>query len=804
MSNANCSWIKWSFLGLTFIAATVFCGSTQAQSAPSIQVGGAHITGVPQDWTTHHVVFSDPGTEQDAIQAGRHAQWQKIVNDPRYVIHQLHRNLPVQGPAAVDANYRARWISEASGSRGAIAAPPSLLPSFGLAGHSMRPIRIGVSQSRSQASTMNKDWNQQVGTATASTAINYPAKWSFATNTESCTNDFVVFPTGQVGSAAQATILADYNLYTSCGGTNPTIDWQYNTGTGSSVVLAPVFSLDGSQVAFIQTTGTAASLVLLRFKLITTGAGTISTLTSQSSAANYYNTGAGCTTPCMFTMPLSGGTTPNDTWSSPYYEYGTDTLFVGDAAGKLHKFTPVFRGNPAEITTGGWPAQMVHGAVPVTDNNQLASPIYDPNSGFVFVGSSTSVSTTTGGWFYAVNASTGAIHAYSSVQIDNQYGVRDAPLFDPVAQEAYVFAGHNVAGNSAVYLFPAAFTSSTTPTSVSTGAGATSDDAFVFAGAFDNTYYTSSNEALPTGNLYACASGLGGTLYKIAITSGALGTATAGPTLTDAAHYGRCGVMTEFFNSNTTETAAVTATGTATAASNPALWAGGAVPTVTIGTTAYTFVTGAPTAANQVEKSTASTTANNEDRTAQNFRAVINATSAQCFTAGCVFASQAANASVTATVATNIVTLTSKTAGAASNFTLTSSTGGDVAVAGGSNGADAVLGQDDLLFSNFAGTQTGCTNSTANGCVMSWDITSAASFSTSKTPLGTLNVASQNLTTASATNPAAVTSGIIIDNNGTAGGESQMYFLTQDNVNAACVTGGANGICAIQVSQSAP
>ncbi len=160
-------------------------------------------------------------------------------------------------------------------------------------------------------SPINTDWNESVGTATSSTAIAYPAKWSFATtNAPSCTGDFVVFATGQAGTATQATILAYYNLYSECAsGTVPSVDWQYNTGTGSTVSLAPEFSADGSQVAFIQSTGTSARLVLLRYKLITTGSGTLSTLTSQSSAATYYNGGTGCTTPCMYTIALSGTTT---------------------------------------------------------------------------------------------------------------------------------------------------------------------------------------------------------------------------------------------------------------------------------------------------------------------------------------------------------------------------------------------------------------------------------------------------------------------------------------------------------------
>src|ERR1019366_8451688 len=57
--------------------------------------------GVPNDWSHHHLVFSNPGTEQDAIANGTHDRWLSIVNDPRYIIQQLKRRA-AQGPAAAD------------------------------------------------------------------------------------------------------------------------------------------------------------------------------------------------------------------------------------------------------------------------------------------------------------------------------------------------------------------------------------------------------------------------------------------------------------------------------------------------------------------------------------------------------------------------------------------------------------------------------------------------------------------------------------------------------------------------------
>ena len=77
--------------------------------------------------------------------------------------------------------------------------------------------------------------------------------------------DFVVFNTGLAGSVAQASIIAFNNLYASCNGGTPTVYWAYNTG--GTVAYLRTLSLDGSQVAFVQSSsGSVASLVLLKWK----------------------------------------------------------------------------------------------------------------------------------------------------------------------------------------------------------------------------------------------------------------------------------------------------------------------------------------------------------------------------------------------------------------------------------------------------------------------------------------------------------------------------------------------------------
>ena len=109
MSNANHCSTTVLKVALMLAAAAAFSIPMWGQEAPAITVGNVQITGLPDDWTHHHVVFSDPGSADDAIQNGTYERWFSIVNDPRYVMQQIKRGLPAQGSAAVDA----AWIEGA-------------------------------------------------------------------------------------------------------------------------------------------------------------------------------------------------------------------------------------------------------------------------------------------------------------------------------------------------------------------------------------------------------------------------------------------------------------------------------------------------------------------------------------------------------------------------------------------------------------------------------------------------------------------------------------------------------------------
>jgi hypothetical protein len=153
-----------------------------------------------------------------------------------------------------------------------------------------------------------------------------------------------------------------------------------------------------------------------------------------------------CTAPCMVTLPFSGG--HSDTFSAPYYDYSGDIAYVGDDSGYLHKFTGVFAGTPAEVTTA-WPVHL--------GSNQLSSPVYDSGTGNVFVGDM-------GGVLYSVTAATGAIYGTTGSVGD---AMIDGPLVDSSAGAVYAFITTGVApyasGRNAVLELPTNFTSLNSP-----------------------------------------------------------------------------------------------------------------------------------------------------------------------------------------------------------------------------------------------------------------------------------------------------------------------------------------------------
>jgi hypothetical protein len=468
---------------------------------------------LPSDWSHQHLIFSRPGTAE---------QLARVSKDPRYWQQIQRREQALVMPASTVGD----------------AAAPA-------------PIKW-------HGKKLRRDWSEDLGAGASVGAGNYPAKFSFRGTTANCasdaTPDFVVYSTGLFGSISQANIVAYDNLYSGCTGTKPSVYWAYNTS--GQVLTSPVISQDGSQVAFVQTSGGLGTLVLIRWAA---GTGVVGSplVPTPETPANY----VGCTAPCMTTVDLRDrlNVATDDTTSSVFYDYGNDIGWVGGAGGWLHKITGVFKGVPTEVHNAAFPVQVSTAAFPVHGStaapNTLSSPVYDGVSQKVFVGDF-------GGFLYWVNSTTAAIT--QSSQLDFGTGIVEGPIVDSANGFVYVFASSdgtvgnllcNVGANAcaAVYQLTTAFAVGDPGTEVTAGtslaSGFTPNPMYI--GAFDDAYYTSGNA---TGNLYVCGNtGQSPALYQIPILAGVLpltGSGTPMLALTSASFSPACSPVADVMNPN--------------------------------------------------------------------------------------------------------------------------------------------------------------------------------------------------------------------------------------------------------------
>jgi hypothetical protein len=388
------------------------------------------------------------------------------------------------------------------------------------------------------------DWQENLGSFASVGATNYPAKFTFLLSTANCASapqpDFVIYGTGLEGSSTQASIVAYDNIYSGCTGKVPSPYWAYNTG--GQILTSPAYSLDGTQVAFVQTNAALeGNLVLLKWAASTTeSVGSPKTLATES-AASYETCGV---PPCMTTILLTNtsGTPANDTISSFFYDYAHDIGWVGDNHGWLHKFTPVFKGAPAEIRTGGWPVE-----VNPSNPNALGEPVNDSVSGNVFVGDA-------GGFLYQVTPAAGVT---KSGQLDFGVGFVQGPFVDSTVGVVYAFASSDGKGNctggancAAVYVLSDPFAANSTGSEVQVGTSTATgkNPNPLYLGTFDSTYENSANG---TGNLYVCGNtGANPTLYRVPIRAGVFGTVATVAALTAAGKTPACSPVTDVSNPN--------------------------------------------------------------------------------------------------------------------------------------------------------------------------------------------------------------------------------------------------------------
>ena len=139
----------------------------------------------------------------------------------------------------------------------------------------------------------------------------------------------------------------------------------------------------------------------------------------------------------------------------------------------VHKFTGVFNGTPAEVTTGGWPAT-------IPGNPGVSTPVYDNVSRHVFATDGT-------GHIDYIDDSVSPAVVNAGTFVFSSTGITAAPVVvDSSRQKVYAFAGNPNGGNAVA---AQADTSLTAASKVVVNVGGPSTNA-VLEGDFNNAYYS--------------------------------------------------------------------------------------------------------------------------------------------------------------------------------------------------------------------------------------------------------------------------------------------------------------------------
>jgi len=480
--------------------AVVWSGLTLAAA----QENGHIPVSMVEDWSSRHVIFSE-----DVARENRGA----VLADPRFWHQYLRRHAKRPLPVFDEDRERER---ERDNDR-----------------DGDRDDDRDDHHRRHKKALSHRDWTVLLGGGSGG-RISGPAKFVFdVTAAPSCTTDFVVTGIAANGAAGQANIIGLNRLYTNPGGTGfcagnaPLVMFAYNVG-GGQVPSLVALSLNGQKVAFSENNVAAGTSNFHVLKLATgAGNGTSATAPAVPGTGN---------TAVDTKIALAGGST-----TGPFVDYAHDVAYVttNGTASVVHKFSGVFNGTLAEVTTGGWPAT-------VPGNPGVSTPVYDNVSRHVFA-------TDGNGHIDYIDDSVSPAVVVSGTFVFTGTGITAAPLVvDSSRQKVYAFAG---GGNGASAVAAQADTNLTAGSKVVVNVGTTSPNA-VLEGDFNNAYY--SGGAFGTAFLYVVGNDKTGTqraaLYNIGFADATFklnGTTANGPLALSVGN--TTGVLasplTEFFNS---------------------------------------------------------------------------------------------------------------------------------------------------------------------------------------------------------------------------------------------------------------
>ncbi len=464
--------------------------------------------GLPIDWSSRHVVHSQV-VDGDL---------QRVAEkDPRILLSWFRRNQAMRAQAM----------------RGALRPSP------------LRKLKPSI----------KTDWRFTLGAGTVAPG-SYPAKYGFNIDTADCLKDYVIFALNVAGSATQPNLVGFNNLYIGPGnvgfcsanttGGLPTVKWAYNvSAAGGPILTSPALSLDGTQVAFIESP--AGKAVFHVLKLGTTGNnGVYTPLLLQYIAAT---PGVGNDASDTNYTYSTSATNSN---SSPYIDYTNDVAYFADDNGTLYKTTCVFKCAQNGLTLGtAWSYSVAPGV-------KFTSPTVDLDQSRLLVGGSNGI------LYSVLLTSCPTTCPVTTLAVGNSStngGIIDAPIVDTTFQTVFVTAGRNGAALNAPAIAVEARESLGAGSNLATlamGSNAYS----IYNGALSDSYFTNAlGNASAAGNAYFCGpfAGTQAGIYIQSFTAAAGGLSVANPPVMAASSSFNipgntavpCSPITEFLNGTT-------------------------------------------------------------------------------------------------------------------------------------------------------------------------------------------------------------------------------------------------------------
>jgi len=499
-------------------------GAMYAQDALPIPAPYAPHFGVPEDWSTAHVIYTRNGSVDDML---------KVRDDPRFLnnilLHYIREHgKQTQPPASAGSN-------EASLSENGLSEDPEeLQPDLTTGVHS------------------KVDWAVSLGPTAGMALAESPAKYTFNPGAPPSCSNFVVYTVNAVPKVGtQANLVGLTNLYsgTPAGlcGSAPTFLFSYAIGAAGSA-LSPVLSLDGTQVAWLEN----GNPVVLHVTTFVAGQGTNATTGAVGPTGTFSSSGtctpAGSSCDAVLSYTTAAGCTASSNSNSDsdiYVDYASNSAYVSANNGILYRISGIFHGIPA-----------VEYCVTVNAGAgaDMSGPVYDSLANEVFVTDSKKV--------YAYTVGAASFTAASPASYTYAKGGFDAsgPVLDAFNGYLYLFStdDNEATSHTSVTQLPVGLAAGSA-VFVPLGSVGTGVNVYLGYGAFDNNYYNFGPKNAAS-TLYSCGTDTTTTtaqdLFAISFnaTTGLANTTPAMPAnknVNPGGHTGLCSPITEFFDGKT-------------------------------------------------------------------------------------------------------------------------------------------------------------------------------------------------------------------------------------------------------------